>query len=40
MLIKFGKYLGFFGKFLKWMIFSVWKGEENDIKIKLMQFFK
>ncbi|XP_068706069.1 glutamate receptor ionotropic, NMDA 1-like isoform X2 [Montipora foliosa] len=40
MLIKFGKHLGPLGKFLKRMIFSVRKGEENDIKIKLMQFSK
>lgn len=33
-LVKFGCYLGFMGKFLMCMIFSVCKGEENDIYIK------
>ena len=40
LLIKFGKRLGPLGKFLKRMIFSVRKGEENDIRIKWMQLYK
>lgn len=40
LLIKFGKRLGPLGKFLKRMIFSVRKGEENDIRIKWIQLYK
>lgn len=39
-LIKFGKRLGPLGKSMKRMIFSVRKGEENDIHIKWMQLYK
>lgn len=40
LLMKFGRHLGPLGKFLKRMIFSVRKGEENEIRIKWMQLYK
>lgn len=40
LLIKFGRHLGPLGKFLKRMIFSVRKGEENEIRIKWLQLYK
>ena len=39
-LIKFGRRLGPMGKFMKRMIFSVRKGEENDIRIKWLQLYR
>lgn len=39
-LVKFGRRLGPMGKFLKRMIFSVRKGEENEIHIKWMQLYR
>lgn len=40
LLIKFGRQLGPLGKSLKRMIFSVRKGEENEIHIKWLQLYK
>ena len=40
LLMKFGRHLGPVGKFLKRMIFSVRRGEENEIRIKWMQLYK
>ena len=40
LLVKFGKRLGPIGKFMKRMIFSVRKGEENEINIKWMQLYR
>ena len=40
LLVKFGRRLGPMGKFLKRMIFSVRKGEENEIHIKWMQLYR
>ena len=40
LLIKFGRHLGPIGKFLKRMIFSVRKGQENEIHIKWLQLYK
>ncbi|KAL9978811.1 hypothetical protein ACROYT_G016377 [Oculina patagonica] len=39
-LIKFGRRLGPLGKFMKRMIFSVRKGEENEIHIKWLQLYR
>ncbi|XP_022790062.1 glutamate [NMDA] receptor subunit 1-like [Stylophora pistillata] len=39
-LVKFGRHLGPLGKSLTRMIFSVRKGEENDINIKWLQLYK
>lgn len=39
-LVKFGRRLGPLGKFMKRMIFSVRKGEENEIHIKWMQLYR
>ena len=39
-LVKFGRRLGPMGKFMKRMIFSVRKGEENEIHIKWMQLYR
>lgn len=40
LLIKFGRHLGPLGKFLKRMIFSVRRGEENEIHIKWLQLYR
>ena len=39
-LVKFGRHLGPMGKSLTRMIFSVRKGEENDIHIKWLQLYR
>lgn len=40
LLVKFGRNLGPMGKALKRMIFSVRKGEENEIHIKWLQLYR
>lgn len=40
LLVKFGRRLGPIGKFMKRMIFSVRKGEENEIHIKWIQLYR